>query len=83
MGPEFSQVAEGVCELTAQNPFSPIFITVLYSPFGKLPPLHLRVLIFQQHKLIPSLDKSGASDAGLASHSITFPNCVIALEMGI
>lgn len=81
MGPEFSQVVEEVCELTAQNPFSPFFITVFYSPFGKLPPLHSRVLVFQQHKLIPSLDKSAACDLGLASHNITSSNYVIALEI--
>lgn len=83
MGPGFSQVVEGVWELTAQNPFPPILITVLYSPFEKLPHHHPRVLVFQQHKLIPSLDKSGAYDPGLASHNITPPNCVIALEMGM
>ena len=83
MGPEFSQVVEGVYELTAQNPFSPIFITVFYCPFGKLLPPHLRVLMLQQHKLIPSLDKRGAHDPDLASPNLTPPNCVIAPKMGM
>lgn len=83
MGPEFSQVVEGVWELTAQNPFPPILITVLYFPFEKLLHNHPRVLVFQHHERIPSLDKSGACDLGLTSHNIISPNCVIALEMGM
>lgn len=85
MGPfwEFSQVDEGVCELTAQNPSFSTFITAFYRPFGKLPPRHSRVFILQQHKLIPSLDKSGACHPGLAPPNITFPSCAMALEMGM
>lgn len=73
--PAFSQDSER--SLTAQNPFSPILITVLHSPFGELPKPYSRAFVFQGPELLPSLNQSSTCDPGLASHGITSPNYVI------